>query len=124
MTVADLQTETARATNVRFLAELDARLEELGRRLDRLVEILAVEGRPPAPKETLAAEPAAEEQTETHLAFVPTPEGYELVARPGTPPALGEVVELDGRSTRYLVVKCGPSPLPGDARTCVYLQIT
>ena len=55
-----------------------------------------------------------------HLLFVWTPAGYKLEERDGEPPAVGDEVELDGRSER--VSKIGPSPLPGDHRPCAYLQ--
>jgi hypothetical protein len=55
-----------------------------------------------------------------HLLFVWTPSGYRLEERDGDPPAIGDAVELDGRSER--VSKIGPSPLPGDSRPCAYLQ--
>ena len=56
----------------------------------------------------------------THLLFVWKPTGYELREHDGELPSLGSVVEVEeGRQT---VVKVGPSPLPGDARLCAYLQ--
>ena len=55
-----------------------------------------------------------------HLLFVWKPTGYELHERDGEPPAVGSEVELDGRRER--VSKIAPSPLPGDARPCAYLQ--
>ena len=54
-----------------------------------------------------------------HLLFVWKPSGYELVERDGEPPALGEAIDVDGRTER--VAKIGPSPLPGDPRPCAYL---
>jgi hypothetical protein len=41
------------------------------------------------------------------------------VALDVSPPAAGESVEIDGE--RFNVVRTGRSPLPGDARPCVYL---
>jgi hypothetical protein len=55
-----------------------------------------------------------------HVLFVWTPTGYRLESREGQAPAAGEEVELDGR--RQLVVKVGPSPLPGDGRPCAFLS--
>jgi hypothetical protein len=46
--------------------------------------------------------------------------GYELRERDGDPPQLGETV--DDESGRFTVAKVAASPLPGDARRCVYLQ--
>jgi len=56
-----------------------------------------------------------------HLLLVPTPEGYELLERPGGAPAAGSVVDLGG-GWRGEVVKVVRSPLPGDRRRCAYLQ--
>jgi hypothetical protein len=56
-----------------------------------------------------------------HLLFVWRPTGYRLEQRDGEPPAVGAEVEVgDGATQR--VSKVGPSPLPGDARVCAYLQ--
>jgi len=57
----------------------------------------------------------------THLLFVWKPSGYQLVERQGEAPSVGEEVELDDGG-RQRVGKIGPSPLPGDARPCAYLQ--
>ena len=57
---------------------------------------------------------------EKHLLFVWKPTGYELRERDGDPPAVGSEVEEDG--VRMQVIKVAPSPLPGDARPCAYLQ--
>jgi hypothetical protein len=56
----------------------------------------------------------------THLRFVWTANGYELREREGEPPGVGEQVEED--ETSLTVIKVAPSPLPGDARRCAYLQ--
>jgi hypothetical protein len=58
--------------------------------------------------------------SDTYLAFVWTPSGYQLREKEGEPPSVGDEVEEEGASLR--VFKVGPSPLPGDARTCAYLQ--
>ena len=59
------------------------------------------------------------QQPRSHLLFVWTPGGYELVERDGDPPAVGDEVEVNERRAR--VTKIGPSPLPGDSRRCAYL---
>jgi regulator of replication initiation timing len=71
----------------------------------------------------LATPTQAEPETEPvddgpHIVFVPRNGGYELVERDGRPPARGETVVLDAA---YVVAKVGPSPRPGERRTCVYL---
>ena len=58
-----------------------------------------------------------------HLLFVPTYQGYLLLERGGSAPALGEVLELpDTPSARLIVVKLALSPLPQDRRVCAYLN--
>jgi DNA repair exonuclease SbcCD ATPase subunit len=54
-----------------------------------------------------------------HLLFAPSPKGYEIAHRDGSPPALGSEVELAGQV--LLVVKVGRSPIPFDPRPCAYL---
>lgn len=56
----------------------------------------------------------------SYLEFVWTPNGYEFREREGDAPQVGaEVAEND---SRFVVTKVAPSPLPGDARRCAYLQ--
>jgi len=55
-----------------------------------------------------------------HVLFVWSPSGYELRERDGEPPSVGDVVEEE--DGRMRVSKLAPSPLPGDTRTCAYLQ--
>jgi chromosome segregation ATPase len=89
-------------------AEAAERTRELETLRSRLAMAEAVNVAPaPAPADT-----------GPHSLFVPRNGGYELVERDGPPPARGETVELDGT---YVVAKVGPSPRPGEQRTCVYL---
>jgi hypothetical protein len=55
-----------------------------------------------------------------YLLFVWKPTGYELREAEGDVPSVGAEVEQDDQKLR--VTKVAPSPLAGDARTCVYLQ--
>jgi DNA repair exonuclease SbcCD ATPase subunit len=55
----------------------------------------------------------------SHVAFVPTEDGYRLLPMDGPPPPLGTLVPMDGRE--LLVTRIGVSPLPLDERPCVYL---
>jgi hypothetical protein len=57
---------------------------------------------------------------QSYLAFVWTPNGYELHEEHGEPPQTGQTIENNGKTWR--VAKVAPSPLPGDDRLCVYLQ--
>jgi len=50
-----------------------------------------------------------------YLLFVWSPSGYTLRELTGEPPRVGDEVE-DG----LVITKLGPSPIPGDARVCVY----
>lgn len=96
--------------------------------LDRLAELVA---RVVAllDQVTLAPEPVPAATTPGHdepepvvagwLAFVASPGGYRLLERDGPPPNRGATVELDGLC---LVVRLGPSPLPGDRRRCVFVE--
>jgi hypothetical protein len=86
--------------------ELTERAQELERRDRHAAEA-------PAPA-------AAEEPVETaHLVFA-SGDRYRLHELAGPSPAAGTVVELEGR--QYAVRRVGPSPLPGDARRCAYVD--
>ena len=52
--------------------------------------------------------------------FVPTVEGYRLAMPDGVVPERGERLSVE--DSWYHVVRLGPSPLPGDARRCVFLE--
>lgn len=112
----------AEAAVARTQARLEGREAELGalkieaadrsRELDFLrSRLAAIEAAPVAPTPAPADDGP-------HVLFVPRNGGYELVERDGPPPARGEIVEADAR---YVVAKVGPSPRPGERRTCVYL---
>jgi hypothetical protein len=62
------------------------------------------------------------ENEPVYVLFVWTSSGYELRERGGEPPAVGSPVEEDGQT--LVVTKIGASPLPGDHRTCVFLEGT
>lgn len=55
-----------------------------------------------------------------YLLFIWKPTGYELREREGETPSVGAVIEEE--EGRMMVTRIGPSPLPGDARRCAYLQ--
>lgn len=74
---------------------------------------------PVAPPPVVQTHPAAVSMPAAEqgwLAFVPSPDGYALVPRPGSLPVPGDVLELDGAAFR--VLRYAPSPLPGDRRRC------
>ncbi len=90
-------------------ASIDARLADWEARLERL-------------EETRAQEAAPDPGGSGHLLYVPSAEGYELVAGDGASPAPGDVLEVDGREGSYAVTRVVRSPLPADGRRCVYLE--
>jgi hypothetical protein len=61
------------------------------------------------------------EQPSSHVLFVPTPRGYQLVEREGAPPSPGDEVELPGTEARLVVARLGRAPLPGGRRPCAFL---
>ena len=69
-------------------------------------------------EESGSPEPRATPATMPELAFVPGLE-YRLVEIEAAALAPGDAFTLDGRE--YLVLRVGPSPLPGDRRRCAYL---
>ena len=107
------------------LTALD-RLEHQIARVIALVPQVEPEAQPvaqPQP-ERLPAGPPAEQAarpapvpTAAHLLFLP---GYELVERRGAAPEPGARLEHEGAG--YVVLRHGPSPLPGDRRRCVFLE--
>ena len=54
------------------------------------------------------------------VAFVASPDGYRLLERDGSPPNCGAPLELDDGV--FVVLRLGPSPLPGDRRRCAFLE--
>ena len=117
-------------------------LDRLAGLIERVVELVdEVAGAPPAnskrpapvapaaPAPPQVLEPVAPPAVQTQpavvpkpaaeqgwLAFVPSPDGYALVPRPGSLPVPGDVLELDGAAFR--VLRYAPSPLPNDRRRC------
>ena len=55
------------------------------------------------------------------VAFVSTPSGYRLADLDGPAPDVGVVVHLPDVG-EAVVLRLGPSPLPGDLRTCAFLE--
>jgi hypothetical protein len=101
-------------------------LDRLAGLIERVVELVdevsgtpakAPSQPPPAPQRALPAPLAADG---SWLAFVPSPQGYTLVDRPGSLPPPGNELDLDG--IRYRVLRHAPSPLPGDGRRCAVVE--
>jgi hypothetical protein len=57
-----------------------------------------------------------------HLLFLSTSRGYVLVELEGSPPPLGQKIQVQEEPGSFLVAKLGPSPLPNDPRVCAYLE--
>jgi hypothetical protein len=78
----------------------------------------------------LRREPAQPDQPETavpvvssHLVFVQLGGGYELVESHGPPPPLHTLLELPQfAEDEFVVTRLGHSPLPADARSCIFVQ--
>ena len=120
-------------------------LDRLAGLIERVVELVdevsgapvaAPPGRPPAeqtpaPPPALPAvpqpapqplpQPSADAVAGAWFAFVPSPQGYQLVDFPGARPAPGDELAVDG--VRYRVLRDAPSPLPGDRRRCVVMEM-
>lgn len=76
-------------------------------------------------KPALAAKPipstqAVNQSSIGHLRFIWSPLGYTLREHEGEPPAVGTTFDEDGRLLR--INRVGPSPLPGDPRSCAYTE--
>jgi hypothetical protein len=117
-------------------AELEARHADLGARYRELeehnrVQAAALESvragfedavaRLEAERSRTGPAPGPVRSDDRHELFVPTGEGYSLLERPGPAPAAGTEVELSS-GERFSVMRVGPSPLPGEAHACAYLD--
>lgn len=106
-------------------------LDRLAELIERVVALLdQVELAPvavPEPKPDLVREfafeqhdPDPEPVPDGWVALVSSPDGYQLLQRAGQPPDPGAALELEDGS--FVVLRLGPSPLPGDRRRCAYLE--
>ena len=113
----------------RLTASEQAYLES-GQSLRRSIETLGLaladaneQLRPPSEPTPSAngAPPAA--ATHGYVAFVPGPEGHQLVECDGETPYLGQIVELPAFEEQPMrVSRIARSPLPFDDRPCAYLE--
>lgn len=96
-------------------------LDRLAELIGRVVDLLDAPALPPPRGEGLVARkhdlPAPDPGW---VAFLSTPAGYRLAELEGSAPGRGDAVEVEGRA--WTVLGLGPSPLPGDARRCAYLE--
>jgi hypothetical protein len=63
-----------------------------------------------------------ERSAERYLLFLSTSHGYVLVDLEGSPPPLGQKIQVQEQPGSFLVAKLSPSPLPNDPRVCAYLD--
>ena len=98
---------------------LAARLEEARAPTDE--QALAPDSLPePTPLSVVRQEPERRPAS-GWVAFASTTTGYRLVHVDGGVPAIGETIEVPDVG-EVVVLRIGRSPLPGDARACVYLE--
>jgi hypothetical protein len=90
-------------------AELREVAEQLRRAERKLEAIEATEG----------IDAAAIRAATTHVRLVCRPSGYAFEEADEPPPALGELLEMDGEA--LAVERFATSPLPGDSRRCAIL---
>ena len=99
-----------------LLPSLD-RLAELVERVVALLDDLALAPEPPR-EQLVVHDHEVEPAADGWVAFVQAPDGYRLQQLEGPPPARGATVELVGEM--LVVLRLGPSPLPGDRRRCAF----
>jgi hypothetical protein len=75
-----------------------------------------------APQPTTEHVTSDERSAARHLLFLSTSRGYVLVELDGSPPPLGQKIQVQEEPGSFLVAKLGPSPLPNDPRVCAYLE--
>jgi hypothetical protein len=102
-----------------LLPSLD-RLAELIERVVALLDEVTLAPEPPAREEIVSNHHNPGPAAAGWLAFVHSPDGYRLLERAGEPPVRNASVELDGGT--FVVLRLGPSPLPGDRRRCAFVE--
>lgn len=58
----------------------------------------------------------------SHLLFIQLDDGYQLIESDGPPPQLHTLLELPQFEDEFVVTRLGRSPLPADARSCIFVQ--
>ncbi len=89
-------------------------LQELAEQVERLERKLR------AVMDSASLDPESVRAAISHTRLVCSPAGYRIVEVDEPPPALGEVIEHDGRI--YTVWQLGPSSFPDDPRRCAVLM--
>ena len=102
-----------------LLPSLD-RLAELIERVVALLDEVSLAPEQPAPEEIVLNQHNPGPAPDGWLAFVHSPDGYRLLEREGGPPVGAATIELEGGS--FVVLRLGPSPLPGDRRRCAFVE--
>jgi DNA repair exonuclease SbcCD ATPase subunit len=123
--LADEQVRVTERALRKGLASLGARLVEsegayveagdaLRRSIERLGRVVSDADR--------AADAGRPVDERSHLAFVPTGEGYRLAELDGRAPDVGADVDVPGVEGSLRVTRVSRSPLPLDSRSCVFLE--
>jgi hypothetical protein len=102
-----------------LLPSLD-RLADLIDRVVALLDDVALAPEPPPRAEIVAPQHDPEPAADGWVAFAHSPDGYRLLLLEGSPPIRNATVELEGG--HFVVLRLGPSPLPGDRRRCAFLE--
>jgi peptidoglycan hydrolase CwlO-like protein len=107
------------------VAGCDAEIERLRQESDRLraqaIRFATRLRREPESQQSHLPAPAP--APSSHLVFVQLGDGYELVESDGPPPPLHTLLELPQFSeAEFVVTRLGHSPLPADARSCIFVQ--
>lgn len=102
-----------------LLPSLD-RLAELIERVVALLDEVTLAPEQPAREEIVSNPHNPGPAADGWLAFVHSPDGYRLLEQEGGPPVRNATVELDGGA--FVVLRLGPSPLPGDPRRCAFVE--
>jgi hypothetical protein len=104
------------------LERIESYVERADRAAVERADRAAVDSKPPEVDEDDGRGDHDDDVPSRHLLFVSSSEGYALVEREGTPPAVGSRVEEPELGGSLLVVKVGSSPLPMDDRPCGFLE--
>ena len=102
-----------------LLPSLD-RLAELIERVVALLDEVSLAPERPPREEIVLEQHNPGPEPDGWLAFIHSPDGYRLLEREGGAPVRNATVELDGGA--FVVLRLGPSPLPGDRRRCVFVE--
>lgn len=123
---ARAELESLREAREETAAERKARVGELERLLEdertRRAELESRVGELERGADGEGQAPAGEDRPIRHLLFFRAEGGYDLASMDGPPPGIGDQVTPPGAPGRFVVLKVGRSPLPGDPSPCAFLE--